>query len=147
MKHYEVMLYSGSCPLVYTCGTIAEAYSCIVGLERQSPEIPIDLGILMECLVGLEHGDRRGIGIGRYRIDSVDWEVKSVKLEATGTLGFGEYNVIANGVDLLRVLAEHFDANGPKRGLVTGKISIEVTPLEMNCTVDGVKLTAPEATE
>lgn len=69
MKHYEVMLYNGDYPLVYKCNTIAEAYGCIVNLERQMPDSPIDLSILMEGLVGLTQEDRRGVGIGRYRID------------------------------------------------------------------------------
>lgn len=64
-----------------------------------------------------------------------------MKLEATGTLGFGEYNMSANGIDLLHVLAEHFGANS---GIVTGRITIEIIPLETICTVDGVEFIKPK---
>lgn len=61
-----------------------------------------------------------------------------MKLEATGTLGFGEYSMSANGIDLLHVLAKHFDTNS---GIVTGRITIEIIPLKKSCTVDGAQIT------
>lgn len=54
MKHYEIRLANGHCPLTYECTTISEAYECLQTLARWHPCKPaFNLDGLMEVLVDM----------------------------------------------------------------------------------------------
>lgn len=59
MKHFEIIVDNGRCPLTYKCTTAAEAFECITTLTSWASHIRIDEDEIMRILINMKFNGHR----------------------------------------------------------------------------------------
>nr|DAE50979.1 MAG TPA: hypothetical protein [Caudoviricetes sp.] len=60
-----------------------------------------------------------------------------MKLEATGNIYISPAVLEVNGIDLLETITKRFVCIEDYGATLIGRISIEITPIDKTCTIDG----------
>lgn len=60
-----------------------------------------------------------------------------MKLEATGSIYISPASLEVSGTDLLRIITKSLGGIGYAGVDLIGHISIEITPIDKTCTIDG----------
>ena len=60
-----------------------------------------------------------------------------MKLEATGNIYINAATLGVNGIDLLETITKRFVGAEDYSANLIGHISIEITPIDKTCTIDG----------
>lgn len=60
-----------------------------------------------------------------------------MKLEATGNIYINTATLNVSELDLLKIIANRLGGTGHNGANLIGHISIEITPIDKTCTIDG----------